>query len=62
MGFAPLLIAGLVGAVAIMVMVGEKVLPQFTTRRAARWIIAPLTVALAVPLAEQLLLALPRTW
>ncbi len=61
-GFAPLLIAGLACCVAVMVMLGEQVLPQFTTQRAARWIMAPLVLALTIPLAEQLLLALPRTW
>ncbi|MFN0025674.1 MAG: sortase [Acidimicrobiales bacterium] len=61
-GFAPLLVVGLLCCVAVMVALGEQVLPQYTTARAARWIVAPLLLAIAVPLAEQILLFLPRTW
>ena len=61
-GFAPLLVLGLMCSLGLTVVWSHQIVAQFTTQRAASWIAAPFVFAIAVPLAEQLLLALPRTW
>ncbi len=61
-GFAPIVVLGMIALAVAVVMAGELILVNYLPVAAARWIAFPIVAAITLPLIEQILLLLPRTW